>query len=99
MGNNPHSIIKKAAVYMGGVTGIDSAGELDIAELSTGTCDPAADTIAFNDATDSKSYEVSLATLMASQCGKGIAYSAGDFVLDCDDARPAKKVEDVLEAR
>lgn len=85
---NKHSWRHTAASSGGAMTGIDSEGELDIDEMSAGVVDPEADSIIFNDADDSKTYEEAIADLMALQCGKGIAYSAGDFILDadgCDD--------------
>ena len=85
MAYNPHSYLKKAALAMEGVKGIDAAGELDIAELDAGTVNVAADTFAFNDADDGQSYEEAIADLVAAVAGDGIAAAAGVMSIDLDE--------------
>lgn len=46
---NPHSVKRQAAVYMGGVTGISSAGVFDPTEFSAKTAPVAADKVVIQD--------------------------------------------------
>ena len=68
MATNPHSYLNKAAINMAGVTGIDAAGELDIAELTDGTA-ALEDEFAFNDKGDGASYRETFQDLFALVAG------------------------------
>jgi len=67
-----------------GVTGINTSDELDIAEMAAGTVNVAADTIIFNDADDSESYEESIADLVSGIASTGLVASSGTLAVDLD---------------